>query len=88
MVHGLMAIDGHKSAVGVFTGILQDGQRERTAVAQRLSRSLSASTSDLYFGDFVKVSRIQGRSEVALDSMHWPPTMPGLKLRLHEKTCS
>lgn len=55
MVHGLMAIDGHKSAIGVFTGIIQDGHQERTVVAQRLSRSMSASTSDLYFGDFVKV---------------------------------
>jgi len=34
MVHGLMAIDGHKSAIGVFTGIIQDGHQERTVVAQ------------------------------------------------------
>lgn len=81
MVHGLMEIDGHRSATGVLTGILQDGQQERTVVAQRWSRSLSASTSGLCFGGFVKVSRAQGRSGAALGGMHWPSTMPGLRLR-------
>jgi len=84
MVHGLMAIDGHKSAIGVFTGIIQDGHQEHSCCSMIEQEHVSF-YQRLVLWRLCQGSRVQGLSEAALGGMHWPSTMPGLRPRLHKK---